>query len=134
MPYQFVLGHRLLSHVAGGTAFSSVGYYAMSGIRIGLALVPWCACMGATIPLAMFAIRRTPGIESRRSFSFLYLSNVMGAAPRAIVPLFLIEVQGFDATLKTGALLNCAIALARVGTRVGSGNWKIVKIAGNASR
>ena len=115
VPYQFVLGHRWLAHMAGAAAFSSIRYYALSGACVAIALVPWCACMGATIPLAMFAIRRTPGLESRQSFSFLYLSNVMGAAAGAIVPLFLIEVQGFHATLKTGAMLNCAIALAAWG-------------------
>jgi spermidine synthase len=115
VPYQFVLGHRLLSHIAGGAAFSSVGYYALSAACVGIALIPWCACMGATIPVAMFAIRTTPGLESQRSFSFLYLSNVVGAAVGGIAPLLLIEVLGFHATLKVGALLNCAIALAAWG-------------------
>lgn len=112
VPYEFILGHRLLAHMAGAAAFSSIGYYAISGACVGIALVPWCACMGATIPLAMFAIRRTPGLESQRSFSFLYLSNVVGAAAGGVLPLFLIEVRGFRATLEIGALLNCAIALA----------------------
>lgn len=112
VPYEFVLGHRLLAHMAGAAAFSSIGYYVISGACVGLALVPWCACMGATIPVAMFAIRRTPGLEPQRSFSFLYLSNVVGAAAGGIVPLFLIELRGFHATLKVGAALNCAIALA----------------------
>jgi spermidine synthase len=115
VPYEFLLGHRLLSHMAGATAFSSIGYYAISGAWVGITLIPWCACMGATIPLAMFAIRRTPGLESRRSFSFLYLSNVVGAAAGGVVPLFLIEARGFHATLEIGALLNCAIALTALG-------------------
>jgi spermidine synthase len=115
VPYEFLLGHRLLSHMAGATAFSSIGYYAISGACVGITLVPWCACMGATIPLAMFAIRRTPGLESRRSFSFLYLSNVVGAAAGGVVPLFLIEARGFHATLEIGALLNCAVALTALG-------------------
>jgi spermidine synthase len=115
VPYEFLLGHRLLSHMAGATAFSSISYYAISGACVGITLVPWCACMGATIPLAMFAIRRTQGLESQRSFSFLYLSNVVGAAAGGVIPLFLIETRGFHATLKIGALLNCAIALTALG-------------------
>src|SRR6266851_2548892 len=115
VPYEFVLGHRLLAHMAGATAFSSITYYAISGACVGIALVPWCACMGATIPLAMFAIRRTPALESQRSFSFLYLSNVVGAAAGGIIPLFLIEARGFHATLKIGAMLNCAVALTALG-------------------
>ena len=112
VPYEFVLGHRLLAHWASATAFSSITYYLISGICIGLTLVPWCACMGATIPLAMFAIRRARALESQRSFSFLYLSNVLGAAAGAVVPLFLIESRGFHSTLRIGAALNCTIAIA----------------------
>jgi len=112
VPYEFDLGHRLLANWASGAAFSSITYYLISGACIGLTLVPWCACMGATIPLAMFAIGRTPGLESQRSFSFLYLSNVVGAAAGAVVPLFIIESAGFHSTLHVGAALNCAIAVA----------------------
>lgn len=115
VPCEFVLGHRLLALLAGAAAFSSITYYAISGACVGITLVPWCACMGATIPLAMFAIRRTPGLESQRSFSFLYLSNVVGAAVGGVLPLFLIESGGFHSTLRVGALLNCAIALAAFG-------------------
>ena len=112
VPYELVLGHRLLAHWASAAAFSSITYYLISGTCIGFTLVPWCACMGATIPLAMFAIRRAPALESQRSFSFLYLSNVLGAAAGAVLPLFLIELRGFHSTLRIGAVLNCAIALA----------------------
>src|SRR5258708_28495199 len=111
VPYEFDLGHRLLANWASGAAFSSITYYLISGACIGLTLIPWCACMGATIPLAMFAIGRTPGLESQRSFSFLYLSNVVGAAAGAVVPLFIIELGGFHFTLRVGAVLNCAISV-----------------------
>ena len=62
--------------------------------------------MGATIPLAMFAIRSGQGHDSRRSFSFLYLANVLGAVAGAIIPLLLIELYGFHGTLRIGAVLN----------------------------
>src|SRR5260370_40622015 len=61
VPYEFVLGHGLLVHMASATAFSSITYYLISGVCVGFTLVPWCACMGATIPIAMFALRRAPG-------------------------------------------------------------------------
>jgi len=41
--------------------------------------------MGATIPLGMFAIRRDRRLESQRSFSFLYLANVLGAVAGSFV-------------------------------------------------
>src|SRR5437588_1258046 len=84
VPAELIAGHYLLSHVARAAAFSSGFYYVLSGAWVALSLVPWCACMGATIPLAMFAIRRNGRIESQRSFSFLYLSNVLGAALGAV--------------------------------------------------
>ena len=65
--------------------------------------------MGATIPLGMFAIRNDQRLESRRSFSFLYLANVLGAVAGALIPLLLIELWGFGGTLQFGMLLNLAI-------------------------
>ena len=70
--------------------------------------------MGATIPLAMLAIRSDARYEARRSFSFLYLANVVGAVAGALVPLYLIETFGFRSTLHIGALLNASIALGAV--------------------
>ena len=63
--------------------------------------------MGATIPLAMFAIRSDGLDDSQRSFSFLYLANVLGAVAGAIIPLFLIELYGFHGTLRIGAVPEC---------------------------
>src|SRR5208282_4390334 len=70
------------------------------------------------IPLGMYAIRSNKALESKRSFSFLYLANVLGAVAGALIPLLLIEVLGFSGTLRVGMLLNLAIcgaafALAR---------------------
>src|SRR5262249_23710017 len=85
-------------------------YYLASGTWLTLTIVPWCACMGATIPLAMFAINRDSRYEAGRSFSFLYLANVLGAVAGAVIPLFFIEVFGFHGTLKVWAMLNVTIA------------------------
>jgi spermidine synthase len=67
--------------------------------------------MGATIPVAMFAIRRKNSPDSQRSFSFLYLANVLGAALGAILPLFFIETRGFYFVLGVGAVVNCTITV-----------------------
>jgi spermidine synthase len=108
VPYELAWGRRLLE-VASISA--SWVYYAGSAVSIALTLVPWCACMGATIPLGMLAIRRQAPQASKRSFSFLYLANVLGAVGGAIVPLLLIELHGFHRTLIAGAVLNATIAI-----------------------
>lgn len=112
VPYELLVGHRLLLRVVSVAPFSSLSYYLASGVWIGLTLLPWCACMGATIPLAMFAIGRDGRLESRTSFSLLYLSNVLGAVFGAILPLFFIETHGFRYSLRIGASLNLAIAVS----------------------
>jgi len=111
VPLQLALGRRLLEHVS---VSSSWAYYLSSGFWIALTLVPWCACMGATIPLAMWAIRVTYSQKSPRSFSYLYLANVLGAVVGAIIPLLLIETRGFHGTLRVGAMLNGLLALTAV--------------------
>ena len=110
VPLELRWGHRLVESMAGPAALSSSAYYLASGTVVALIVIPWGACMGATIPLGMFAIRRDSRYETRRSFSFLYLSNVVGAVAGAIGPLFLIELYGFHGALRVGAFLNTAIA------------------------
>jgi spermidine synthase len=110
VPLQLTWGSRLLENMAGRVLLSSGIYYLISAAWLGMVLVPWCACMGATIPLAMFSIRNDTRYEARRSFSFLYLANVLGAVVGAIVPLFLIELYGFRGTLRVGVILNFTIA------------------------
>src|SRR5262249_21665782 len=107
---EFIWGHRLLHGIVQSSVSSGL-YYAVSGLIVAVSIVPWCACMGATIPLGMFAIRSDPRFESRRSFSFLYISNVVGALAGTIVPLLWIEKYGFAGTLHIGAILNLFIAV-----------------------
>ena len=109
VPYQLLWGRNLLERTE---ASSSGAYYVGSGVCVALTLVPWCACMGATIPLAMLAIRKRWSGESQRSFSYLYLANVLGAVIGASVPLLLIELYGFRGTLKIGAACNGLLALS----------------------
>ena len=112
VPVQLRWGHRILEDLSGQSGISSGAYYLIAGAWLALTLIPWCAFMGATIPLAMFAIRRDPRNESKRSFSFLYLANLVGAVAGAIVPLLFIEVFGFHGTLRIGTWLNFLVAVS----------------------
>lgn len=127
VPLELLAGRFVLEHVGNSLALSSSGYYVAAGVWLACSLIPWCACMGATIPLGMFAIRSDKRLESRRSFSFLYLANVFGAVLGALIPLLFVEVFGFTGTLRFGMLLNLAIcgaalALARKQKRQAGGN------------
>jgi len=110
VPAELAWGHRVLEAVAAHAALSSTESNLIAGTWLALTLAPWCACMGATIPLAMFAIRSDARQDARRSFSFLYLANVLGSVVGAVLPLLLIEYYGFHGTLRVGAVLNATIA------------------------
>ena len=114
VPAELSWGHRLLERMTAENAYSSGSYYLASGVLIALVLVPWCTCMGATFPLAMAAIEDRVRAASKRSFSFLYLANVMGAVAGAIAPLFLIELYGFRRTMFFGTFCNLLIAVTAV--------------------
>ena len=109
VPPELVWGRHLLE---GAGISSSGAYYLASAGCVGFTLVPWCACMGATIPVAMLAIRNRFPQESQRSFSYLYVANVLGAVLGATLPLALIELYGFHGTLKVGAALNFVLSLS----------------------
>jgi spermidine synthase len=109
VPWELRTGRFLLEHLENSLSLSSAGYYIAAGLWLAFSLIPWCACMGATIPLGMFALRSYNRPESLRSFSFLYLANVFGAVTGALIPLLLVEVFGFTGTLRVGMLLNLAI-------------------------
>lgn len=110
VPHQLRWGHELLLDLGGSSAFSSGIYYLLAGGLLLLTLVPWCACMGATFPLGMFALGGEQPHQASRSFSYLYLANVLGAAAGAVFPLLLIEKFGFSGTLRVGGLLNVSLA------------------------
>src|SRR5271169_1360553 len=111
VPLELRAGRFVLEHLGSSLSLSlsSSGYYVAAGFWLACSLIPWCACMGATIPLGMFAIRSGKQLEARRSFSFLYLANVLGAVAGSLIPLLLIEEFGFTATLQCGMMLNLAI-------------------------
>ena len=121
VPAELVWGHRLLEGLADRAAVSSAAYYLLSGVWLAATMVPWSACMGATIPVAMFAIRKRQQEGDGRSFSFLYLANVLGAMLGSFLPLLLIESYGFHKTLRIGAILNVAIAVSAFVVSLASG-------------
>jgi predicted membrane-bound spermidine synthase len=112
VPAEMSWGRHLLERCS---ISGSSSYYLFSGAWIALTLIPWCACMGATIPLAMLAINKSFHREADRSFSFLYLANVLGAVAGALVPLLLIEICGFHGTLRIGAMFNVLLFVFAIG-------------------
>ena len=110
VPYELLVGKWLLLQFASRTAVSSSEHYLLAGTWMVVTLVPWCACMGATFPFAMLAIRNAFAQKSDHSFSYLYLANVLGAVAGALIPLLLIESLGFHRTLMVGASLNFLLA------------------------
>lgn len=129
VPLELLLGRVVLEHVGASLSLSSAGYYVAAGLWLACTLVPWCACMGATIPLGMFAIRSDKSLESKRSFSFLYLANVLGAVAGTLIPLALIELFGFNRTLQIGMVFNLAIC----GTALWLANRQVAQRADVAS-
>ena len=110
VPAELVWGGRIVESMGGSGGLSSGSYYLASGQMTALILLPWCAFMGATYPVAMAAIERDRHDQASRSFSYLYLANVIGAVAGASAPLILVELYGFHGTLRVGAVLNVLIA------------------------
>jgi spermidine synthase len=109
VPYELGWGRSVLEWLE---LPSSLAYYSASGVWVTCALVPWCALMGATIPVGMRAIRQTLPGDAARSFSSLYTANVAGAVVGTALPLLLIEMLGFHGTLWVGVACNAGIATA----------------------
>lgn len=109
-------GYALVRDAGTGVAWGSSLYYLASGAWVSLALLPWCTAMGATFPFAMAAIRGAGSLSQdensqTRSFSYLYLANVLGAVLGTLVPAFvLIELFGFQGTLHIASALNGLLA------------------------
>jgi len=108
VPYGLLWGRRVIENAGLSSSF---GYYCVAGLWVAATLLPWCALMGATVPVAMRAIAQTLPAETSRSFSYLYMANVCGAVAGTTLPLFLIELLGFRGTVRVGAVCNLLIAL-----------------------
>ncbi len=113
--YELKLGRSLLLSSASGLWQSSY-YYLLAGAWIAITLIPWCACMGSTFPLLMAVMRaQSSRSDSQRTFSYLYLANVLGAAAGTLASAFvLIELMGFSKTLLVAGTLNSVLAGAAV--------------------
>ena len=112
VPWELARGRAWLERLDASHPLSLPVYYILAGLWIGFTLVPFCACMGATFPFAMAAVQEGSSQESPRSFSYLYLANVLGAVAGSVVPLLLIEELGFHVTLQVGAALNLCLAIS----------------------
>jgi spermidine synthase len=92
-------------------AWDSAVYYLGAGAWTTLLLIPFGMAMGATLPFAMSVIRSERGEDWPRSFSRLYVANVLGAVlGTALSALALIELLGFHGTLEVAATLNGLLA------------------------
>src|ERR1700756_4869414 len=66
VPYELTVGRTLLERLGVSSA---------AGVVVRLSPVPWCPCLGGTIPLALIPIRTRDAGQSQRSFSYLYAAN-----------------------------------------------------------
>lgn len=102
------VGHEVL--LKTGSAWGSGQYYVVSSVVVSLVLLPSCICMGATFPLAMAAVRCSHNEQSETSFSYLYVSNVLGAMAGCLLSAFvLIELLGIRGTMHVAAVFNLII-------------------------
>ncbi len=120
VPTSFGLGERLLLTTG---QVDSARYLFLSAIALGIAIFPWCVCMGTTFPFMMAHVRERDPAGSRDSFSFLYLANVLGAmAGTLLTAVVFVETLGFRHTLWVAAGSNFAIAVVGVGLGVRRGS------------
>jgi predicted membrane-bound spermidine synthase len=113
VPFELKFGRLLLQHMGSLSAWQTSRYYVLTGIWIAITLVPWSTCMGSTFPLLMAVIRQTDRLKSDRSFSYLYIANVIGALLGTLASAFvLIELLGFQGTLFVAGGLNAILAIS----------------------
>jgi predicted membrane-bound spermidine synthase len=108
VPYELSVGRELL--LKHSPQLSTPAHYIVSGFLIAISLIPWCACMGATFPFAMAAVKEDGDGGAEKSFSYLYLANILGATAGCTLPLLLVEALGFARTLLVGACMNLLLA------------------------
>lgn len=108
VPKLFAIGENVL--LASGET-NSFGYLSLSAMVLAASILPWCVCMGTTFPFMMAYIREQER-DQTKSFSFLYLANVLGAMSGTfLAAVVFIELLGFHHTLWVAAAGNFAIAL-----------------------
>jgi len=115
VPWLLDGGRSVLLSATAQTGWDSAAYHAGAGFFVTIAFLPFCACMGATFPLAISVLGRGPG-DRARSFSYLYLANVVGATAGTLLSAFvLIERLGFRGTLSLVAFLNGSLGALALG-------------------
>ena len=106
VPKLFAAGEHFLL-AAGQT--NSIGYLSLSALVLAFSILPWCLFMGTTFPL-MMAYVREQDCHDTKSFSFLYLANVLGAMSGTfLTAIVLVELLGFHHTLWVAAAGNFTI-------------------------
>ena len=112
LPLELKAGRLLLQHMSTFAAWQSSRYYLLVGAWIVFTLLPWCTCMGSTFPLLMSVIKQDNEAQAKRSFSFLYMANVLGALLGTLTSAFvLIELLGFSRTLYLAGSLNLLLTV-----------------------
>jgi spermidine synthase len=116
VPALLAKGRSFLVNLGGDAGWGSAGFHAGSALCVAVAMLPFCVCMGATFPLALSFLRRSAAGDSSRSFSYLYVANVVGATAGTLVTAFvLIELLGFRGTLDVAAFLNATLGALALG-------------------
>jgi predicted membrane-bound spermidine synthase len=111
VPRLFHVGETILLF-AGET--DSFRYLFLSAIVLAISILPWCLFMGATFPLMMAHIREHTENDPK-SFSYLYLANVVGAMSGTfLTAIVFVEMFGFQETLRLAAAGNFVIAMTSV--------------------
>ena len=108
VPKLFVLGEHILLSIGEMNSFC---YLSLSAIVLAASILPWCVCIGATLPFMMTYIREHD-FQDTDSFSFLYLANVLGAMIGTfLAAIVCIEILGLRHTLWLAAFGNFLIAV-----------------------
>jgi spermidine synthase len=119
VPAGLAAGRGVLDQGAAGAAWGSGAHYVWAAIAVAVVMLPFCTCMGATVPLGMWALRGLAPSQSDRSFSWLYVANVLGACLGTLISAFiLIELLGFRGTAALTAALNALLAVAALALSV----------------
>lgn len=116
-------GAALGARLGTSEAWASLAHYALAGAWIALLLLPATAAMGATVPLALWAIRRGAArAVSERAFSYLYLANTLGALAGTLLSAFvLFEWLGFAGASQLAVAANALLAALALALSVAAG-------------
>jgi spermidine synthase len=108
VPILFQLGAALL--LPTGELNSHMSLF-LSALVMVIVVLPWCICMGATLPLLLAFAKEVNLFPRGGTVSLLYAANVLGAILGTfLTTFFLIELFGFSGVLVIAAVINLMIA------------------------